>query len=223
MLIVIGWFFGCTDCLTLTIPCSSYVNLSLFSDGQDREEIATLVGKDAEELTYQFCAINRQSLIFDLCMPLTTTTTPSIPEAGFVMEDLKKKDGTKIHLKRETVLQMVVLTIADFAEQYFGWQDGLFGRKEGVFQGVGDDIDSAFLWPGTCKPGVFLYFLSALATLLRGTNYQVDAIFDRCSTTISREIEEDARNLYWEVVSNEEIDNGSKLGKVCFFFFLSTF
>merc|ERR1712196_301833 len=112
--------------------------------GQERAGIQQLVGERAEELTYKFCTINRHELIFERCLPLAKAGG-SIPLEGFQMENIKQQ-GEIISLSALEVKEMVILTMADFAEQLFGWQEVLFagdGFMEGA-HGASRDV----LWPG---------------------------------------------------------------------------
>ena len=58
------------------------------------------------------------------------------------------------------------------ADQQYGWQDDLFG--DGQWLPGGDSNEEAkkamhpfTLWPGVSKPGLWMYFVSKLATLAR--------------------------------------------------------
>ena len=213
---------------------NSYVNLSLFAADQERGEIKSLVGEEAELLTYKFCAVNRQQLIFDICSKWDT-----IPQEGLDMVDLKKKEMMKkenkkrteeshlnegypcrddgddndgdaggeemVHLTFTDITDMIILTMADFAEQFFGWQDSLFGGE--FMQGVGN---SSILWPGPSQPGLWHHFLSQLGQLVKNS-VASPPVYDVCTRTIGKEEERKARDLYWKVV--QENFNDTEVAK----------
>lgn len=61
---------------------------------------------------------------------------------------------------------------ADVADQQYGWQDDLFGDAQWLPGGdTKEDAKKAMhpftLWPGISKPGLWMYFVSKLATLAR--------------------------------------------------------
>ncbi len=66
----------------------------------------------------------------------------------------------------------VTPTRADVADQQYGWQDDLFGDAQWLPGGdSNEDAKKAMhpftLWPGVSKPGLWMYFVSKLATLAR--------------------------------------------------------
>ena len=208
---------------------NSYVNLALFDPDRDEERngMRTLVGHDAEEIIHLFCIIDRQSVVVD-----TILGNGFIPNDELQVPHLRNKNET-IHLSSEIMRLLVIFTMADVADQYFGWQDRLFGGLDGensmLLPGHDDQRkhESTALWPGTSKPGLWMSYVSELGAVLhkhdiaaRSENDDVDddkrrlimpipPVFDHCSKILSRENEAKARDLYWsvvmEVVSSDQV------------------
>jgi hypothetical protein len=82
-------------------------------------------------------------------------STGSIPEAGISVKHLRDP-YVKVHLNADVLRMLLVFTMADVADQYFGWQDLLFGGT--MLVPDADDTMKHFsqaLWP----VGFFLHFL----------------------------------------------------------------
>ena len=54
------------------------------------------------------------------------------------------------------------------------------------------------------KPAVCYYWLSKICATVRATLDVVPPVFDNCQAVISREDETTARDMYWDVVMNEQ-------------------
>ena len=122
---------------------NSYVNLALFDRNKDRSLMKSLIGEDAEELVYLFCIIDRQDVVVNQLL-----SSGSIPEAGISVRHLRD-DNVQVHLTAEVLRMLLVFTMADVADQYFGWQDRLFGGTMLVPDANDDTMkhDSQALWP----------------------------------------------------------------------------
>lgn len=201
---------------------NSYVNLALFDPNKDEERngMRTMIGHDAEEIVHLFCIIDRQSVVVDRILG-----NGYIPNEELQVPHLRNKNET-VHLSSEIMRLLVIFTMADVADQYFGWQDRLFGGLEGENSMLipGDDDqrkhESTALWPGTSKPGLWMSYVSELGAVLykhdvaaASDNDNVDddvderriimpipPVFDNCTKILSRENEAKARDLYWSVV-----------------------
>lgn len=100
---------------------NSYVNLALFDRDTDRPLMKSLIGEEAEELVYLFCIIDRQDVVVNNLL-----STGSIPDAGIKVKHLRDPN-VQVHLTADVLRMLLVFTMADVADQYFGWQDLLFG------------------------------------------------------------------------------------------------
>jgi hypothetical protein len=107
---------------------NSYVNLALFDPNNEAERdiMRSLIGRTAEEIVYLFCIIDRQRVVVD-----TLLAQGFIPSEGLDVPHLRD-ENTTVHLTAEVLRLLVIFTMADVADQYFGWQDQLFGGEEMV-------------------------------------------------------------------------------------------
>jgi hypothetical protein len=194
---------------------NSYVNLALFDPNEevDRNLMKKLVGEKAEDLIHMFCIIDRQSVVVN-----TLLKQGAIPEDGISVPHLKKP-GEVVYLSAETLRMLVVFTMADIADQYFGWQDQLFGGEEMVNSMLlpGDRLEShesTAIWPGSSQPGLWMSYLSELGAVARtfvsnrsdqfsDRESKLPPVFNNCTQILSREDEAKARDLYWNVITGK--------------------
>jgi hypothetical protein len=163
----------------------------------------SLVGRDAEELIYTFCIIDRQEVVVNTLIKLM-----SIPSNGLTVPHLRD-ENTTVYLSPDFLQSLVIFTMADIADQYFGWQDSLFLGKMLLpptdNRSGNDAIDHNpnALWPGISKPGLWMNFVSklcAVAATYPGAR-PLPPVFKNCSVVITEEHEAEARDLYWTVSS----------------------
>eukprot|EP00624_Nannochloropsis_granulata_P000066 evm.model.NODE_10174_length_41657_cov_19.929615.13 len=221
---------------------NSYVNLAIFKAGVDRGLVQDDCGVEAEELIYKFCVVDRQKIIVDTMFPMDR-----VPAEGLTVQHIHT--GEPVHLSSELLGQLLVMTMADVADQQYGWQDDLFGdaqwRPRGAFgsttsrshKETTDDVvesnsnnsyknsssnnnnnnnneeehEAAMhpytLWPGLSKPGLWMYFVSQLAALARTCPMPVrPPVLDQGRFLLDRTAERQARDLYWEVISEDPRD-----------------
>jgi hypothetical protein len=192
--------------------------LALFDPNEDEERLIMrdMVGDKAENLVHLFCIIDRQSVVVN-----TLLKEGSIPQEGISVPHLRKPDE-QVFLSAETLRMLVVFTMADMADQYFGWQDRLFGGEEMVNSMLlpADDVeshDSTAIWPGLSQPGLWMNYISKLGAVAHtfvpasesGQDSDVDLVADlppvfaNCTKLLSREDEAKARDLYWSVITGE--------------------
>ena len=201
---------------------NSYVNLALFNPNQvmERERMRSMVGTKAEELIYLFCNIDRQQVVVH-----TLLKQGFIPDNGLNVTHIRD-DEEIIHLTPDILQLLVVFTMADVADQYFEWQDILFGGSEqqnSMLKPGLDDLskhESTTLWPGLSRPGLWMHYVSELGAVAR-TYYNsqsnvdqkeirdsaerleinIPPVFDYCTEKLSRQDEAESRSLYWSVVT----------------------
>ena len=199
---------------------NSYVNLALFDPKKDteRELMRSIIGKEAEDIVHLFCIIDRQSVVVD-----TLLAQGFIPPEGLNVPHLRDGDVT-IHLTPEVLRLLIVFTMADVADQYFGWQDELFGGSDKVNSMLlpgQDDVsqhNSEALWPGPSRPGLWMSYASQLGMLAKTyqdkDNIGIPPVFKNCTQVLSREMEAAAIELYWDVVSNNAHSSEDALEKL---------
>lgn len=60
-----------------------------------------------------FCSINRYEVVYKILLP-----AGKVPEGGVVVKDIR--GGDDIHLSKEMLGTILIMTIADFCDQMFG-------------------------------------------------------------------------------------------------------
>ncbi|GKE06426.1 tetratricopeptide-like helical domain containing protein, partial [Tanacetum coccineum] len=150
-----------------------------------------------------------------------------LPHDGIVMKHIKT--GEDVCLSRRVVAVFLLMTIADFSDQLFGFQDVLFENTNGMLKFEGNEVKNA-LWPGDGKPGLWMSSLSRMGAIYRlivreeelyliergqgrvegvsdrdeDTELVIPQIFDNCTKVLSAEDQIKARDLYWEGVCGAE-------------------
>ena len=189
---------------------NSYVNTALFDRENEREAMRNLVGEGAEHLVHLFCIIDRQEIVVN-----TLLKQGFIPSDGLSVPHLRNP-GETVFLNAETLRLLLVFTMADFADQYFGWQDQLFGGggQEGSMVIPGMDFpeqrDTKAIWPGVSKPGLWMSYISDLGQVVRvfqnhhpnTDELPAPPVFANCTARLSLREEAEARDLYWSVAGD---------------------
>ncbi|CAM8937773.1 hypothetical protein QQ045_014411 [Rhodiola kirilowii] len=232
---------------------NSYVNLAIFDPSTGRETVRDHVGHEAERLIYLFCVVPRQPLIhddllfkyeeeelieqlkqseaslrnamergvFDAEEAWRRKLNSIVPADGVVVKHIKTGDDLRV--SRRIIAIFLMMTIADFSDQLFGFQDVLFENSNGKLEFSGNKIES--LWPGDGKPGLWLTSLSKMAAIYslivreeqlyilhRNSNnvfklerdeqieLVIPPVFQNCSKILTAEDQIAARDLYWEAI-----------------------
>ncbi|XP_076950566.1 uncharacterized protein LOC143623637 [Bidens hawaiensis] len=226
---------------------NSYVNLAIFDPSTGRDVIRGHVGQHAERLIHLFCVVPRQQLIHDDLLfryeeselvrhvkeseaSVVNATRGDefeewrrklravLPEDGVVLKHIKT--GEDVRLSRRVVATFLLLTIADFSDQLFSFQDVLFGNSDGLLKFSGNEWATG-LWPGDGKPGLWMNSISRMAAIYtlivreeqlysikhgktgnrdEDLELVVPPIFEYCTKLLSPEDQIKARDLYWEGV-----------------------
>ncbi|EFJ41512.1 hypothetical protein VOLCADRAFT_98509 [Volvox carteri f. nagariensis] len=210
---------------------NSYVNLAIFKESTDRTRLRELVGHSAEDLIHTFCVVPRHNLVYDDLLArapsaedlaalgvggaggddgaAAAAAPPSlrrlVPPEGITVRHIKT--GEPLTVDRLTVARFLVMTMADFCEQLFSWQDSMFENHNGRLLYAGTNHGS--LWPGACKPGLWHSALSRMGALLRfactGPEGRplvpLPPVFEGCTQVITEADQLAARDAYWVAVS----------------------
>ncbi|KAI5397295.1 uncharacterized protein LOC127091541 [Lathyrus oleraceus] len=172
---------------------NSYVNLAIFDPSTSREIVREHVGVEAERLIHLFCVVPRQTLIHDdllfhytdkeLCDDLEKSelSLKDAKEKGIFngderwrkkLQGLVPVDGVKVkhirtgedvNVSRRVVAVFVMMTMADFSDQLFGFQDMLFENFDGRLEFKGNNFGA--VWPGNGKPGLWLNSISRMGAV----------------------------------------------------------
>jgi len=206
------WNWGCHEAvcrlgLFHSAYGNSFVAMRLYSPATDRQRLRCLIGEEAEELVYLFCCVDRQSL------EAAVLAEGRIRHEGYRLRNVQAadtQDAAELFVSWKQARDMVVETVADYADQSFGWQSDL---EAGV-------PAAQALWPGPMRPTLRLNRLSRFAAAIRDSverppacqkghlDYQLPPLFRcaagrPCGRLLSEEDERMARDLYWSVIAAE--------------------
>lgn len=145
------------------------------------------------------------------------------------------RTGQPVHVSRRVVAVFLMMTMADFSDQLFGFQDELFDNDDGKLEFKGNKTEA--VWPGDCKPGLWLNSISKMGAvyslivreeelflLERKKNKNnvcyddrededielvVPPVMEKCTKVLDARDQIVARDMYWEAVC----DNGLLLEK----------
>ena len=73
-----------------------------------------------------------------------------VPAEGVQVKHIRTGEG--VHVSRRIVAVFIMMTMADFCDQLFGFQDLLFDNANGRLEFSGNNFGA--LWPGDGKPGL---------------------------------------------------------------------
>ena len=146
---------------------------------------------------------------------------------------LRCRTGEDVALSRRIAASFLLMTMADFSDQLFDWQDRLFDNADGRLEFRGNTWTS--LWPGTGKPGLWVTSISRMGALYalivreeeihiahrgghaataqeQGSDRDEDIhlvlppVLDGCTKLLDAQDQKVARDLYWEAVCGGDDD-----------------
>ncbi|CAN6549895.1 unnamed protein product [Malus baccata var. baccata] len=84
-----------------------------------------------------------------------------VPANGVTVKHIKT--GEDVLVSRRVLAVFVLMTMADFSDQLFGFQDELLDNKDGRLEFRGNNYGA--LWPGDGKPGLWMNSISRMAAV----------------------------------------------------------
>lgn len=235
----------------------SDINLAIFAPSSGRETVTHYVGEATERLIHLFCLVPRphDDLICHYSDPelvehlhLSEVSLRRAKEKGEFdgEEGWRKKlqsllpasgitsklktTGEEVTLSRRMVAAFLCITMADYCEQFFSYQDDLFENSNGRLELSGENWGA--LWPGEVKPGLWVNFVSRMGALYNliareeeifmeerkrkvvddevGDERDEDIelvmppVFERCTRVLDAVEQIEARDLYWQAVCDSE-------------------
>ncbi|KAK2966980.1 hypothetical protein RJ640_009664, partial [Escallonia rubra] len=252
---------------------NSYVNLAIFDPSTGRDTVRGHVGDAAERLIHLFCTVPRQSLIHDHLLFCYTDAElvehlassqislknakekdvydgeeawrkklqSLLPDKGLTLKHIKT--GENVSASRRVVAIFLMMTMADFSDQLFGFQDNLFDNSDGRLEFIGNSFDA--LWPGDGKPGLWMNSISRMGAIytlivreeelliqerrksgndgmLRERDEDIELVippvFEKCTRVLDAREQVIARDLYWKAVcqvSKRGLEGNEEMLKSC--------
>lgn len=138
------------------------------------------------------------------------------------------KTGEDVPVSRRVVAVFLMMTMADFSDQLFGFQDALFDNSNGRLEFSGNNFMA--LWPGDGKPGLWVNSISRMGAIYslivreeeifmeerkKGGDREdgtvvcdrdedielvIPPVFEKCTRVLDAGEQIEARELYWEGV-----------------------
>jgi len=166
----------------------------LFDAHDERDLLASIIGEEAEDLVFQFGTINRGQLcnfhnVLNRTHPHLHSPTPIEGPQLVTHRILGQHNVTE-----RDAAHILMVTIADYLDQMVetnGWRD----------HHMIDVPDHLF--PGDGRPAVALYWMSSVCNNIRPHLDTIPPVFDHCQVLLTYEDEYKARELYWQVVTEE--------------------
>jgi hypothetical protein len=181
---------------------NAFVDLVKFDAASERGRLRELVGDAAEQLVYLFCTASRAQFT-------QRVLAGEIEVDGSVtVERIGQAQGA-VCLSAYEVAAFLVVTMADFMEQWFSWQDDIFSgfpqvahRPQGVHW-------MASLWPGPMRPSArMVHQISRLGEALQHPALRdllpLPPVFAGCTKGLTAADEAAATSLYWSVIQQDQ-------------------
>merc|ERR1712183_258428 len=99
--------------------------------------------------------------LFDEEEPWRKKLQALLPADGITVKHIKT--GQDVPVSRRVVAVFLLMTMGDFSDQLFGFQDALFENSNGRFEFSGNNYTA--LWPGDGKPGLWLNSISRMGAI----------------------------------------------------------
>ncbi|KAI3474333.1 hypothetical protein Pfo_029156 [Paulownia fortunei] len=161
---------------------NSYVNLAIFPPSSaGRDTVRAHVGPTAERLIHLFCVLIEHLRSSEISLNKIRGKGEGegedededeeswrgklqslCPAEGIKVKHIKT--GEDVLVSRRLVAVFLLMTMADFSDQLFGFQDVLFENSNGRLEFSGNNT-LASLWPGDGKPGLWMNSISRMAAM----------------------------------------------------------
>ena len=182
----------CRTGMTHTAYSGDLFQFFLWDSVANRDELRSMIGEEAEALTYIFGTINRGQLGgFGATIHNHTVMAP-LTEAHYNVSH--RETGTTLVSKKDAA-RIIMVTIADYLDQMVdtnGWRDH-------------HQVEFADrLYPGDGRPAIALNWFSTACMAIRDHLDVVPPVFQHCTERLSIENEIRARDAYWHLTLHEK-------------------
>lgn len=159
----------------------------------DRQALRDVIGNQAELLVFLFGTLDRTSI---------NQTLFSESDATLSREPIviRSRHGP-VMVTPEQQAMIMIITVADYLDQMV---------SVNAWRGVHQQEYPQHLYPGTGKPEIAFYWMSRVCKRVGPYLSHVPPIFNNCTQEISYHDERLARDLYWTVVTQENLNKSQK-------------
>uniref|UniRef100_A0A7N2KK42 DUF6817 domain-containing protein n=1 Tax=Quercus lobata TaxID=97700 RepID=A0A7N2KK42_QUELO len=204
---------------------NSYVNLAIFDPSTGRDVVRSHV-ELVEHLKQSEVSLRnaKEMGIFNEEEDWRKKLRALLPANGLTTKNIKT--GEDVVVSRNVIAVFLLMSMADFSDQYFSYQDALLDNYDGRLMFSGNN--HAILWPGDGKPGLWMNSISKMGAIYSlimrekeilkeaqeracGVVVETDRdeedielvvppVFENCIRVLDAGEQLIARNLYWEAV-----------------------
>ncbi|XWS68423.1 hypothetical protein CRYUN_Cryun04dG0088400 [Craigia yunnanensis] len=108
-----------------------------------------------------------------------------LPENGIVVKNIKT--GEDVLITRRVMAVFLLMSMADYSDEFFGYQDQLFDNFDGRFRFLGNNY--AALWPGDGKPGLWMNSISKMGAVYTLILRDESMILEERNRVVGAEVE----------------------------------
>lgn len=183
---------------------NAFVDLVKFDASNEREQLKSLIGEQAEHLVYLFCTLSRTQLVQKLLAGDVAA------DGSMQIERNGPEPRQSIALSAYEVAAFAIVSMADSMEQWFSWQEDIYSRFPAVDSSRQQRVHwAASLWPGPMRPSSrMLSQISGLGHALRHPALReqlpLPPVFDHCQQLLNAGQEAAATALYWSVIQLDQ-------------------
>jgi len=155
-------------------------------EAASRDRFRDIVDVDAEALVWDFGTLARSLVNSTLHSARNASLETRMSLHSFV-------DAEHRNVTARQIAKIMVVTIADYLDQLV---------EINLWRDVHSHEPPSVLYPGVMKPEVAFYWISRVCRGIREHLDVVPRIFEHCTAELSYEAETEARDLYWQVISD---------------------
>jgi hypothetical protein len=161
---------------------------------EERAELREILGEKGEALTYLFGTVNRGGLCHFKDVVNRVRSDAECSAGNQTVHH--RTDVGSWDMEPADAANILMVTIADYLDQMVdtnGWRDH-HQIEDGGKQ----------LYPGNGRPALGFYWFSSVCHAIKDYLEVVPTVFNNCEDVLSVEDEEEARDAYWKVTTEEE-------------------
>ncbi|KAK3002689.1 hypothetical protein RJ639_018001 [Escallonia herrerae] len=166
-----------------------YMPVSIVSELVEHLQLSEISLRKAKENAY-FCEEGWSKKLRSL-----------VPVNGITVSHIRT--GKLLAVSRMVVAVFLLITMEDFSDRYFRYQDVLFNKSDGRLELSGNNY--AALWPGDGKPGLWMNSISRMGAIYTNEAIElvIPPVFYDCTRILDAGEQIVSRDLYWGAIYDE--------------------